>query len=296
MPIDLQDVPGYKVSTGPPDDYAPDGLHQWDDNYVTNVRFGLIRLTNGRWGIRSITRCRPKNLVGVTATVDPGDFDSGWSPKLFPFFEDGPVTHQFSGLMPETQSDVAIRVETIANMDGNSRYVPVSANGQFIGDAFVIGDFSGFTSRDTVIIPAVGTPALPAWNVIRGDGNVLFSFALAGTTFFGHNDWIRFRVEYAQSPEEFHGFANDEVCFPSGGLGIMRLSSGRWAPVTLNEPSNDLGEPALVVRGRLYRVRPNDQLGVGTPGRWVYAMPFLTPTTIVAVNASYPRVCTILVQ
>jgi len=286
-PIDLENLAeGYKTHLGPPPTYTHPGLRLWTEDAVANQRAALYRKPNGRWGLRTITRMRALSLLAQTGTVPGFPFDSGFSDELFPFSSpDQIAVWTFPFNMPESGSDVSITVETIADMTF-ARHMELFANGILLKDDIFLSSGQAEFSSETFTLSA-DPPSNPNWNTVRDQGVVLFSF---GVVAHGPTEWVRFKVFYTTTDQVVIPLANGEVCYPHELFGVARKANGRWSAMALLQPDDD-NHPPKQAQTFLYRVRPGDHAGLGTPGRWVHAFAGFTPTTSVGIYNTYPNVC-----
>ena len=119
--LDPNLVPGYKSHVGPPDDYAAPGQTFWTKNKQTNARFGVARMANGRFRLRSSHRVRALDLVG-SQTVFPGQsYDSGVTQRFHLFYADQ-QEHTLLNV-PAARDNVVIDFEAVSFLIDVYRYI-----------------------------------------------------------------------------------------------------------------------------------------------------------------------------
>lgn len=278
--IDFKDIPGYKRSIGPPDDYELPDTRLWDPNELTNVRFGLRKGADGRFYTRTLQRVRAIELLGKREDIGGGEYDTGWSPEFNYFFPDQRSWDIEN--VPLADTDVGIQI-TASGDFGGSAHFDISINGLFVGEA------EGRPSSQGGVGEIIDVPG-GTWNQVLGEaGNTMtIGFVPFGGD-YDHRDELRVRIRYTGASVESHRFVNEEVTFVHHGEGIRKGPDGKFEAFAVYMP--DKSEDPIHAYGHLWRAPTDEATGLGVPGRYYFVLPFRTPPSMEAYFNAYPVVC-----
>lgn len=319
---DVSEIPGYRGErTGPPPTFTPTRTRLWTSDFNTSVRFGqVIRRKKDpahatpwvhEWpcgppfpcedafgnmfepdfcDLVSLHPCRALDLVGETARLPGGTYDSGLLPRQFDIgFPNQP--RFFFGGLPDAIDDtrISLTVRCFGDFVFPFDSVDPIMNGTVLGSIFDQDGVNGLNE---------GTFRLDAdfFTSILENGNLEIEFYTdqLRDSFTGVETWLECQLVYVIGDNVITKFANAEQCYQHRAAGWVMGGDGFARPYLLQQP--DKFESVLICWGGAYNV-PADGGGGGTqmgsPGMAVIVFPMQTPRAVPFTFGSYPVICQI---
>jgi hypothetical protein len=316
---DVSAIPGYRgESTGPPPTFRPTLTRLWTSDFKTSVRFGsVIRRKKDpahatpwvhEWpcgppfpctdhfgntfhadfaDLVSLHPCRALDLVGETARLPGGTYDSGLLPRQFDIGFPNQPRFFFGNLPDAVDTRIMLVVRCFGNFVPGFDTVRIIMNGDEVGELFDRDGVNGINEETFRLNEDDFTALLENGNLeieFRTDQN-----PDSGT---GVETWLECQLVYVIADNIITQFANAEQCYQHRAAGWVMGGDGFARPYLLQQP--DKFEDVLICWGGAYNV-PADGGGggseMGSPGMAVIVFPMQTPRALPFAFGSYPIIC-----